>query len=104
MPDKKDRGKHSSTHSIRICRGNIRPSSHMSCTRRRSRALSIWRSPRSSRKHASEELRHALTISKHIDYLGGMPAATANPMKLSEKATDMLRATRQRKRDRAQLS
>ena len=23
-------------------------------------------------KHATEELQHALTISKHIDYLGGM--------------------------------
>ncbi len=43
-------------------------------------------------KHASEELRHALTISKHIDYLGGMPNGTALPVKLSEKATDMLRA------------
>ena len=43
-------------------------------------------------KHASEELQHALTISKHIDYLGGMPNATALPVKLSEKATDMLRA------------
>ena len=36
-------------------------------------------------KHASEELRHALTISKHIDYLGGMPNGTALPVKLSEK-------------------
>jgi bacterioferritin len=43
-------------------------------------------------KHASEELQHALTISKHIDYLGGMPTATALPVKLSEQATDMLRA------------
>ena len=43
-------------------------------------------------KHASEELQHALTISKHIDYLGGMPNATALPVKLSEKATEMLRA------------
>jgi bacterioferritin len=43
-------------------------------------------------KHATEELAHALTISKHIDYLGGMPNATALPVKLSEKATDMLRA------------
>ena len=43
-------------------------------------------------KHASEELQHALTISKHIDYLGGMPNGTALPVKLSEKATDMLRA------------
>jgi len=43
-------------------------------------------------KHATEELQHALTISKHIDYLGGMPNGTALPVKLSEEATDMLRA------------
>ena len=43
-------------------------------------------------KHASQELAHALTVSKHIDYLGGMPTATALPVKLSENATDMLRA------------
>jgi bacterioferritin len=43
-------------------------------------------------KHAGEELSHALTISKHIDYLGGMPGATPLPVKLSEKAEEMLRA------------
>ena len=43
-------------------------------------------------KHAGEELKHALTIAKHVDYLGGMPTATARPVKLSEKATEMLRA------------
>jgi len=43
-------------------------------------------------KHAAEELRHALTISKHIDYLGGMPNATPLAVKLSEKAEEMLRA------------
>src|ERR1700759_2048304 len=42
--------------------------------------------------HAKEELAHALTISKHIDYLGGMPNATPKPVKLSEKPTEMLRA------------
>src|ERR1700754_1907728 len=42
--------------------------------------------------HAGEELAHALTIAKNIDYLGGMPTATAQPVKLSEKAEDMLRA------------
>ena len=41
--------------------------------------------------HAGEELAHALTIAKHIDYLGGMPAATAKEVKTSEKAEDMLR-------------
>jgi bacterioferritin len=43
-------------------------------------------------KHAGEELQHALTVSKHIDYLGGMPTATALAVKLSEKAEEMLRA------------
>lgn len=42
--------------------------------------------------HASEELQHALTISKHIDYLGGMPTATPQPVKLSDDAKEMLRA------------
>ena len=43
-------------------------------------------------KHAGEELQHALTVAKHIDYLGGMPTATPLPVKLSEKAEVMLRA------------
>jgi bacterioferritin len=42
--------------------------------------------------HAGEELQHALTIAKQIDYLGGMPNATALPVKLSEDAETMLRA------------
>ncbi len=42
-------------------------------------------------KHASEELSHALKISKQIDYLGGMPTVTPQPVKTSEKAEDMLR-------------
>jgi bacterioferritin len=41
--------------------------------------------------HASEELRHALIISKQIDYLGGMPTVQAKAVKTSEKADDMLR-------------
>jgi bacterioferritin len=42
-------------------------------------------------KHAGEELAHAITISKMIDYLGGMPTATPKAVKLSDKAEDMLR-------------
>jgi bacterioferritin len=42
--------------------------------------------------HAGEELAHAITIAKHIDYLGGMPNVTALPVKQSEKAEEMLRA------------
>ncbi len=41
--------------------------------------------------HAGEELQHAITIASQIDYLGGMPTATMKPVKLSEKAEDMLR-------------
>ena len=42
--------------------------------------------------HAGEELQHAITIAKQIDYLGGMPNATALPVKLTEDAREMLRA------------
>lgn len=42
--------------------------------------------------HASEELAHAITLSKHIDYLGGMPTATPKSVVLSEDAETMLRA------------
>jgi bacterioferritin len=41
-------------------------------------------------KHATEELSHALIISKQIDYLGGMPSVVPKPVKTSEKAKDML--------------
>ena len=43
-------------------------------------------------KHASEELAHALTISKHIDYLGGSPTVTAMPVKVTDHPVEMLRA------------
>ena len=41
--------------------------------------------------HAKEELEHALLIAGHIDYLGGMPAVIAKPVKTSKKAEEMLR-------------
>ena len=41
--------------------------------------------------HATEELAHALTIAKLIDYLGGMPCVTPQPVKTSDKAQDMIR-------------
>src|SRR6195256_2318292 len=43
-------------------------------------------------KHAAEELKHALTIAKTGDYLGGMPTNTPQPVVLSEKPEAMLRA------------
>ena len=42
-------------------------------------------------KHAGEELRHALTIAKQIDYLGGTLTTTPKPVRTSDKADDMLR-------------
>ena len=42
-------------------------------------------------KHAAQELAHALTISKHIDYLGGTPTTKALEVKMSEKPKDLLR-------------
>ena len=41
--------------------------------------------------HAGQELKHALIISRQIDYLGKMPTVTAKPVRTSEKARDMLR-------------
>jgi bacterioferritin len=43
-------------------------------------------------KHAGEELQHALTVAKHIDYLGGMPTNKSLPVVQSEKPKEMLRA------------
>jgi bacterioferritin len=43
------------------------------------------------KKHAAEELQHALIIADQVDYLGGMPTATPKPVKLSEKPEDMIR-------------
>jgi bacterioferritin len=41
--------------------------------------------------HAAEELKHALILSKQIDYLGKMPVVTPKPVKTSEDAREMLR-------------
>jgi bacterioferritin len=41
--------------------------------------------------HAAEELQHAMIIADQIDYLGGKPTATPKPVKLSDKAEEMIR-------------
>jgi bacterioferritin len=41
--------------------------------------------------HAGQELKHALIISRQIDYLGKMPGVTPKAVKTSENARDMLR-------------
>lgn len=41
--------------------------------------------------HAQEELAHAITIAKQIDYLGGEPTTVPKPVKTSDKAADLLR-------------
>jgi bacterioferritin len=42
-------------------------------------------------EHAKQELQHAMILSRQIDYLGAMPTVTPKPVKVSEKARDMLR-------------
>lgn len=49
--------------------------------------------------HAQEELSHALTISKQIDYLGGTPTVVAKAVKQSDDAKVMLRADLENERD-----
>ena len=41
--------------------------------------------------HAAEELRHALVVSKQIDYLGGTPTVQPKPVKLSDRPEALLR-------------
>jgi bacterioferritin len=43
------------------------------------------------KKHAREELDHALIIADQLDYLGAMPNAKPKEVKLSKKPQDMLR-------------
>jgi bacterioferritin len=42
-------------------------------------------------KHAGQELQHALTISRQIDYLGKMPTVSPKPVKTSDDPKQMLR-------------
>ena len=41
--------------------------------------------------HAQQELKHAITIARQIDYLGKMPAVTPKPVRTSHDAKEMLR-------------
>jgi bacterioferritin len=41
--------------------------------------------------HAQQELKHALIISRQIDYLGKMPSVTPKPVLTSNDARQMLR-------------
>jgi bacterioferritin len=41
--------------------------------------------------HAKQELDHALTISRQIDYLGKMPVVVPKPVRTSKEPTEMLR-------------
>ena len=51
------------------------------------------------KKHAAQELEHALIVARQVDYLGGMPSAVALPVKISERAEDMLRFDLQNESD-----
>jgi bacterioferritin len=43
------------------------------------------------KKHAAEELQHALIIADQIDYLGGMPTTVPKEVKVSDNPEDMIR-------------
>ena len=43
------------------------------------------------KKHAKEELAHAMTIANQVDYLGGMPATVPKQVRTTEKPDEMLR-------------
>jgi len=40
--------------------------------------------------HARQELDHAITIAKQIDYLGGVPTAEPEPVRVSDSPKDLL--------------
>jgi bacterioferritin len=42
-------------------------------------------------KHAGQELQHALTISRQIDYLGKMPTVSPKPVRTADDPKQMLR-------------
>ena len=41
--------------------------------------------------HAGQELKHALMVSRQMDYLGKMPSVNPKPVRTSEDAREMLR-------------
>lgn len=41
--------------------------------------------------HAQQELNHAITIARQIDYLGKMPVVVPKPVRTSSEAKEMLR-------------
>jgi len=43
-------------------------------------------------QHASQELQHAITIARQIDYLGGTPTVQPKPVKVTGDNDEMLRA------------
>ena len=57
--------------------------------------LALWKNRKrdfaNCQRTRGEELSHAILIAKQIDYLNGMPVTVPKPVKMSEKAEDMLR-------------
>jgi bacterioferritin len=42
------------------------------------------------KKHASQELSHALEVARQIDYLGGAPTVVGKPAEFSDNSREML--------------
>jgi bacterioferritin len=51
------------------------------------------------KKHAGEELEHALKIARQIDFLGGTPTVVPRPVEMSPDAKKMLQFDLQNERD-----
>jgi bacterioferritin len=51
------------------------------------------------KKHAGEELDHALQIAKQIDYFNGTPVTVPRPVLLSDQADEMLKFDLQNEKD-----
>lgn len=49
--------------------------------------------------HAGEELAHAISIARQVDYFGGMPVAVPQPVKTSTDPVVMLRADLENERE-----
>ena len=83
----------------KICRASTRPSSPTSVYSQALKGAEYMSIAKELEVHAGEELAHAITIAKLIDYLGGMPNATALPVKLTDDAEEMLRADLENEND-----
>ena len=93
-PKKRTRRSHGSVLpncSTKTSPASIRRSSHTSSLRKWLKGAEYMNNSEQLEAHAHDELKHALIISRQIDYLGKMPSVTPKPLRTSDKPKDMLR-------------